>query len=851
MDTKQRTIILDTHALIHRLFHALPVLSNKAGQPTNAVYGVTNILLKILHEYDPKHIFACFDRPETTERKKIYDAYKATRAPVSDDLKSQFPIVHSLMQKFNIPILEKPGYEADDLIGSLVAQLPKNEKIMIVTGDFDTAQLVEGERVQLLILKKGISEVAVYDEKAVQERFGVGPQYVADIKALQGDASDNIIGLPGVGPKKAANVVQQLGHIENIIAHVDDIADKKIQEAVKGSSDTLRLNKELTTIATDIHVDIPKGEYRGYDSAILISFLQDLGFSSIVERLKKKNTESFQKNSMHVEKEIYEYSSNIETFQKSLNQVVRLSICMDGDHIMVFSDALYELPKTKKYAQEILALQKSLCVYDAKELLKCAEERTHTADDYPLLFDAKIAFALIHSNRYRASIADVVFEYTDIQANSDEEAQAFFLIHAAHIQKKLEENIGELNVTQVYDIEKKVIPALARMEQNGMWFDTASLEIFKKMVQKKLEALQKRIYARTGEFNISSPAQLREILFEKLKISPKGMRKTPKGEISTQEEELGKIENAHPVVKDVLEFRKLNKVLTTYTDSLISSVNPKTGRIQTHVEQIGTATGRISSLEPNLQNIPITGDLAREIRACFRAEDGYMFLGTDYSQIELRLTAHLSQDENLMTAFQAGLDIHSTTARLLFGSDEMEQRNKAKAVNFSIMYGTTASGLKDRLKISHRAAQEMIDAYFQKFPGVKKLIDELIERAKQKGYTETLFGRKRLIPEIHSTSFREVARARRMAINAPIQGLNADIIKKAIFEIDKRFIEKKWYPESARIALQVYDELIFEVKEDIIKEVEQEVRAIMEQIMVLSVPLKVNTHIGKTLADLK
>lgn len=853
---KDKIILLDTHAILHRFYHALPRLENQKGVPTQAVYGLTNLLIRVIEQYKPIQIFACLDRPEPTYRHSLYKEYKGTRPQKTEDFKEQIVLAKKILEKFNVPFFEKAGYEAEDLIGSIIEKIKDktSAQIIVLTGDLDTLQLVDDDNVVVCLLKKGFSETDTYDEKKVFERFEFSPELLPDYKALTGDQSDNIKGIPGIGEKRGIALVKRFGTIENIVKNLDFLEEERIKNNILENKEILLLNKNLATINKNLIVELTEEDYTGIDKEKILPLLKELNFRSIIQRIEKMQDISYKSANFNNNEEISEinFETNISGFEKSLFAGLKYLIFLIYDKNIYFkSDKYYKLEFNFEILEKILNSQSEKITFDLKESLKIIFNKDPFYKfDSDKIFDLKLIFPLIHSNSPYINLSKLTGFYTG-KIYKNNEAIFDFLKLGEEMLLILYKSINEMRLIEIYELEKSLTPVLARMELSGILFDTKEIEIFKKFLSLKLKKLHDEIINLAGaDFNINSPKALREILFEKLKISVKGISKTPKGEISTSESELLKIKGAHLIVDNILKYRELNKILTTYTDSLTNSVDKKTLRIHTHFEQIGTTTGRIISQNPNLQNIPVKGDLAGELRKCFKAEDDFSFVDLDYSQIELRLAAHLSGDENLSTAFLGNIDVHSLTARLLFKKDDEKSRRFAKMINFGIIYGISAQGLKERLGISREEAQKIIDDYFAKFPGLKKMRPDFIERAKTLGYTETLFGRKRIIPEINSGSFREKTAAERAAINTPIQGLNADILKKALIEIDKFLIEKKFYPDKARLILQIYDSIILEVKDNIISEVESEVKKIMENAIKLSIPIQVKTKTGKNLNEI-
>ncbi len=846
-------IILDVSAIVHRFYHALPRLEALDGTPVQALYGLANVLLRIIHEYQPRQIFACLDRPETTERERAYADYKATRPATADDLRTQLNRVGELLTAFGVPIFEQPGYEADDLIGTLVTKIrARGDEIFIVTGDLDTLQLVESG-VTVLILRKGFSEVGRYDEAAVHERYGIAPTLLPDLKALVGDQSDNIVGLPGIGEKRGAALIEQLGPIEAIIINTAAIKESKTRAIVEAHIDRLQLNKQLTTIVRDLPVTISTEPYSGLDSEHLIPFLRSLNFKSIIERLERMTgaTPAAEPAITLTIKELDQAKLRAElaTWPDLI-----VAIIQDDALYLQHGDVAYRTTPDFELIEQLLIRPGPAIIFDLKTFLRRLSARDPLFDrhhDLGQVTDLKLLFSLVHSNVPAVDLARLVNLSTTRTYSGDTDRLADFFTLAPSLTTELRAKAAELALDQVWTLERQLTPVLTRMEFVGLRLNRAALAAFKAALETRLARIEAEAHQLVGEtFNLASPVALRGILFERLKLSPKTVAKTKKGAFSTQESELEKLRDAHPLVPLILEHRELAKLRSTYTDSLTKAVDPTTERLHTSFEQLGSSTGRITSQAPNLQNIPVRGELAADLRRCFEAEPGWVFLGLDYSQIELRLAAHLSGDEAMIAAFQAGLDIHSITAKLLFRSDDEAHRRMAKTVSFGIIYGMSAAGLAERLRLSRTEAQTIINGYFARFPGLKKFCDEMIAQARARGYTETMFGRKRIIPELNSRSYRERAAAERAAINAPLQGANADLMKRVLVATDTYLIDEKLFPDQARIVLQVYDQLVLEVRAATMEPVRERVQQIMETAATLKVPLIVKVRTGKNFAEL-
>lgn len=828
-----KVFLIDSNALIYRIYHALPSLVDSQGRPVQALYGLANMLLKILREQTPDYIFALGDRPEPTIRHEIFKEYKANRPAISDDLKTQIALSKKIFSGFKIPFIEKLGYEADDLIATLKEKFSeKADEIIILTGDFDTLQLIDN-KTKILTMQKGISKTIIYDEAKVKEKFGILPSQFPDFKSLIGDASDNIVGISGIGPKTAQRLLQKYSNLEGIIlAAKEGKLESDLAKKILENKDKLLFNKSLITLRKDIALDesllVP---YQKFNPKDLISVFQEFGFRSLIQRL------GFLKESSLFDQKVYlEKKTSLEEIKPPF------FFFLDKDQIKIndFSGEVKVLAKI--FLKELLKVKGEKYVFDLKNIFKEVlkddfyfEKKINLQE----IYDLKIIFWLLNPSKGNLSLEEILSFQNPHSKNP--------LNLALRTTKNLAQKLKEFDLERIYfEFELPLTAVLARMELRGIKVDVEFLRVLKEKIKEKVDLLLKEIYNLAKEkFNPQSPAQLRYVLFEKLKLPTKGLARTNKGEISTQSEELLKIQNLHPIISKILEFRKINKILTTYTDSLLKNYDHSSGRIHTIFNQVGTSTGRIISEAPNLQNLPLEGELAYYIRKVFVPEDGYSFIRADYSQIELRLLAHLSQDENLILVFKNDLDLHSQTAKIVFGDDKEESRRKAKIINFGICYGITAKGLAQRLQLPVSEADKLIKRFFYFYPGVKKLRDNLIEFAKTYSYTQTLFGRKRFIPEINYQSYRERTFAERVAINMPIQGLAADLLKKAMIEIDDE-IYKRNLP--AFLILTIHDELVFEVKagcEDSFKII---IKEIMEKAINLTVPLKVNIYQSKSLA---
>lgn len=904
-------IIIDGNAILHRSFHALPPLTTKNGEMINAVYGFTMTLLKAIKELNPKYIVVTFDMAAPTFRHEMYEEYKGTRVHADgiEELYNQIPKLKKILDAFHIPVYEKAGYEADDLIGTIANKLSignnitENEKIetIIVTGDLDTLQLVD-ENTKVYTLKKGLSDTVVYDISQVKDRFeGLTPEQMVDYKALRGDQSDNIPGVKGIGEKSAIKLLNAFETLENLYgkleAHEDFLPQKLADKLITHKEDAL-MSKKLAAINKNVpfSFNFKKCEWQGYDKEKIFDLFQKFEFKSLLNKLPEK-IYSIKKSEEPKEEELKNYilvdskekfNNLIENLKKqkqiaidtettSENPVqcefVGMSFCWkEGEawYIPIFNfqfsisnlKEILENPEIKKSGHNIK--------YDLIALAGCGISLKG------INFDTMVASYLLNPGGRAHGLDELVFrEYgyqmTDIeeligkgrdQINMSmvpvEKAYNYSCANADYIfrlMKKLTPRLKEFNSDKVFnEIDIPLIEVLAEMEINGIKIDTAFLKQLSKSLNERIKKIETKIYKIVGEkFNISSPLQLKEILFDKLKISTKNLKKGKTG-LSTAASELEKLRGAHPVIDFIFEHRELAKLISTYVDALPKLINSKSGRLHTSFNQTITATGRLSSSNPNLQNIPIKTELGKSIRKGFIADKGYKLLSADYSQIELRIIASLAKDEKMIKAFKEGKDIHTTTAAEIFKTSlenvTPEMRRQAKAINFGIMYGMGPRGLADAADIPIEDAQNFIDEYFVLYSNIKKFIDHTLRQAHEKGYVETYFGRRRYLPELASGSPFLRSAAERMAINHPIQGTSADLIKLAMRKVRQKI---EIIPEGAKnikMLLQIHDELLFEVREDLVEEASLIIKYEMENAAKFSSPIKVDISIGNNWGEI-
>jgi len=778
---KKTLVLLDAHAIIHRAYHALPEFSSSKGEPTGGLYGISTMLIKIIKDLKPDYIAACYDLPEPTFRKEIYDDYKAGRPKADDALVSQIIRSRDIFEAFHIPVYEKSGFEADDLLGTIVEKLKSEDgiNIIIASGDMDTLQLVSDNDVVVYTLKKGISDTVIYNEKAVLERFGFKPELLPDFKGLRGDPSDNIIGITGIGEKTASILIQKFGSIENIYEQLKKdksqfekvgIKPRIINLLLDGEEEAL-FSKTLASIRRDVPVEFSLPEQtwsETFNTEKAEKLFKELEFRSLIERLKS----------------------------------VSGSGGLDGS----------------KSGDEDLSKESS-------------EELQRTA----------LALWLVDSNITNPGRDDIL-EFADTNSFSRARDLIFKELKSKGLEKIYEE------------IEIPLVPILAKMKERGILVDLEYIKRLSGDYHKKLDAIEARIWRHAGgEFNMNSPKQLGEILFDKMGLSVKGLKKTGGGARSTRVSELEKLKGVHPIINEIMEYREYQKLLSTYIDNIPGMVNSN-GRLHADFIQSGTTTGRMSSANPNLQNIPIRSEAGRAIRTAFVAEKGFKLVAFDYSQIELRIGAFLSKDKKLIEIFKKGEDVHTGVASVMFDIEpdkvNKEMRRQAKIINFGILYGMGVNALKDNLGSSREEAQSFLNNYFEKFSGLYDYLEKVKKETRQRGYTETYFGRRRYFPGIKSSIPYIKAMAERMATNAPIQGTQSDIIKIAMPKIDKWLI-KEGYEKDAYLLLQIHDELIYEIKESLVEKISPKVKEIMELVLVTEVPFVVNTSVGGNWGDME
>lgn len=760
--TRKRLVLLDSHAILHRAYHAIPDFQTSQGEPTGALYGLITMLLKSITDFSPDYIIAARDLPGPTFRDKLFEEYKGTRAEIDEPLVEQLKKAPDLLKAFGIPVYSAEGFEADDVIGTIAEKVKNDTDVIIATGDADMFQLVDGEKVQVYHLRQGINDLVLYDDERVRERYGFGPEEVIDYKGIRGDASDNIPGVPGVGEGSATKLIETFGSLEDIYTAIEkkDVekvakeagVQKRYVQLVADNKDKALFSRELATIKRDAPIDfaLPTKEWNVADHIAAID--------EVCER--------------------YEFRSIKERLHSKLNNLVAADVAQ--------------------------------------------EEPDHEVDPREVK-EVGIMLWLVNSDMASPSLQEIL-DYAQTKKFSEARTR---------IEKKLKET-GRLG--EVFDIiEKPLMPVIETMNATGVSINKKALEKLAKEYSTELGKIAGRIFNHAGhEFNISSPKQLAVVLYDELKITPAKQKKTSTGQRTTKEEELAKLADRHPIIDDVLQFRELQKLLSTYVEKILELVQ-KDGRLRAEFLQNSTVTGRMGCQNPNLQNIPIRTEYGRRIRSAFTAPKGKCLISLDYSQIELRVAAGLSGDEKLIAVFKQNGDIHTAVAANVFNvlpeHVDKEMRRRAKIINFGILYGMGANALRQNLgsTVSRDEAANYLHEYFAQYPDLNAWVERIKRDAERLGYVETVFGRRRYLPGFKSALPMLRSQAERFAVNAPIQGTQADIIKLAMVKADEMIKEKKW-EENVKLILQVHDELVYEVDDDLVEEAAKEIRDVMESV---------------------
>lgn len=876
MDNK--IVLIDGHSILNRAFYGIPDLTNASGLHTNAVYGFLNILFKIIDEENPDYLTVAFDLREKTFRHKMFDAYKGTRKPMPQELHEQVPVIQDVLKAMNIQVVTKAGYEADDVLGTIAKTCEKEGmSVSVVSGDRDLLQLASSNiKIRIPKTKRTGTEIEDYFENDVKEKYQVTPSEFIEVKALMGDTADNIPGVPGIGEKTATKLIVEYHSLDKIYDSLDSIKAGKMKTSLIENKEQAYLSLDLARIITDAPIDfsIEAAKINDFYTEEARELFTKLEFKNLLKRFSNESrqpdvTAGYKIISDFTEAEnvfgqALECSDTAMSFIGAGKALYGVSVCIDEKNIFYIKSGgfITESYLTSK-CEELFEKCESISIMDIKSSLRFfsiieREDILGKVNDIGLMayvvnpLKSSYSYDEIskeYLNIFFESEKDIVGKNTIEQlCENNEEKAAYLACSAAFTAKQtvdiLKQKLRETDSLELYNIiEKPLAVTLYHMECEGIIANKEALEEYSVKLGEQIDVLQAKIYEESGEqFNINSPKQLGEILFEKLKL-PNG-KKTKTG-YSTSADVLEKLTDEHPIIPLILEYRTLSKLKSTYADGLANYIDPHDGRIHSTFQQHVTATGRISSTEPNLQNIPIRMEIGRLIRKVFVPKENYVFIDADYSQIELRVLAHLSEDEGLISAYNEGADIHSITASKVFGVPIEEvsalQRRNAKAVNFGIVYGISSFGLSKDLNISRKEATEYIEQYFKTYPDVKKYIDGLVEFAKQNGYVKTMYNRRRPIPELSSSNFMTRSFGERVAMNSPVQGTAADIIKIAMIAVDRKLRKENF---KARLLLQVHDELLIETPED---EAEQ-VMQILEQEMVnaakLKVKLEVDIHMG-------
>ena len=870
----EKLVLIDGHSILNRAFFGIPDLTNSEGLHTNAVYGFLNILFKILEEEQPNYLTVAFDVSQPTFRHKMYAEYKGTRKPMAEELREQVPLMKEMLKAMGVTIVEKGGYEADDILGTIAKRSEaEGLEVSVVSGDRDLLQLATDHiKIRIPKTKRTGTEIEDYNTKEVLEKYQVTPIEFIDVKALMGDTSDNIPGVPGIGEKTATALIAQYGSIENCYAHVDEIKPPRASKNLKENYELAQMSKTLATI--EIHADIDYDLQSARLEQIKDLYTEEayllckrLEFKNMLGRFEvdaPKNQAEEHFKLVTEKKEAEKIFAKIKGTECAF-QIIPMEEKKDADMEAGGQMNLFAAPQTNEFLGMAVCFgEKDTYFFKAGEELTSSvlsDLLTHSEAAGYMTLDLKPQLGLLHMIEQREN-GCLIPSRVDLLGKSgydlamDEKPEGFlktvcFMAYTAFSSKKaMMEELKATGMEQLYEtIEMPLVFTLADMEHTGIAIDAVNLKEYGEKLAVRIKELETRIYQEAGEeFNINSPKQLGVILFEKLEM-PYG-KKTKTG-YSTAADVLDKLAPEYPIVADILEYRQLAKLKSTYADGLANYIK-EDGRIHTSFNQTITVTGRLSSTEPNLQNIPMRIELGRLIRKAFLPAEGYVFMDADYSQIELRVLAHMSGDEKLIEAYREAQDIHRITASQVFHIpfDEVTdlQRRNAKAVNFGIVYGISSFGLSQDLSISKKEAAEYIERYFETYPKIKTFLDGLVEDAKKNGYVTTMFGRRRPVPELSSSNFMQRSFGERVAMNAPIQGTAADIIKIAMIRVHDRLLEEHL---KSRLIITVHDELLIETAEDEIDRVKEILTEGMQQAADLKVALAIDLHTGKNWYEAK
>lgn len=875
----EKLVLIDGHSILNRAFYGVPDLTNSEGTHTNAVYGFLNIMFKILDEEHPDYLTVAFDVKAPTFRHKMYAEYKGTRKPMPGELHEQVPVIKEVLTSMGIKIIEMAGYEADDLLGTLARMGEENGlMVSVVSGDRDLLQLAT-ERIQIRIpkTKKGLTEIENYYEKDVLELYQVTPKEFIDMKALMGDTSDNIPGAPGIGEKTAASIITKYHSIENAFEHIEEITPNKAKNSLKENKELVELSKVLATINVEVPIvcDFEGARlgdmfnehsyelFKKYEFKSLLRKFENTDKTSVGDILKKITVledlnevlDFFEAAGKNQKDGIFSFD-----FIQANDGAASLMAMTEQDKItQIPVENFVTAQMLSEKIKELASVRKAAVTMDLKKNLDVLQKIC-----VPEYFDMNVAAYLMNPLKDTYNYDDIARDYLNLSIPSEKELAkgtkgdiskeirtAALNVYVSYMgYERLVDSLKREGMLRLYqDIELPLTVVLFDMEQYGMKVDKESLTEYGERLRVRILELEKSICELAGcEFNINSPKQLGEVLFEKMGM--KGGKKTKTG-YSTSAEVLEKLKDDNPIVKEILEYRQLTKLKSTYADGLAACIGSD-NRIHSRFNQTITATGRISSTEPNLQNIPIRMELGRQIRKVFVPETDYVYVDADYSQIELRILAHMSGDEKLIEAYKMSQDIHRITASQVFHIpfDEVTdlQRRNAKAVNFGIVYGISSFGLSQDLSISKKEAAEYIERYFETYPGIKTYLDGLVNFAKKNGYVTTMYGRKRPIPEIRSSNFMQRSFGERIAMNSPIQGTAADIIKLAMIRVHDELERKNL---RSKLVLQVHDELLIECHKDEVETVKQILKEEMMKASKLLVPLEIDMHVGNNWFEAK
>ncbi len=899
-----KLVLIDGNSILNRAFYGImgsKMLQSKDGTPTNAVYGFLAILFKILEDIKPEYLVVAFDLKGPTKRHEMYDGYKANRKCMPDELACQMPIIKEILRAMKIDIVEKQGYEGDDILGTLSVYGEKQGlDVTILSGDRDTFQLATDKvTIRIPRTKMGKTEVEDFNKAKVEEIYNLEPKQLIEVKGLQGDTSDNIPGVPGIGEKTALKLIQEYKNIENLYklleeGKAEDVKGKT-RERIIENKDLAFLSKELGTININAPIEENLEEFKveEWDKPKVLKLFKELNFNRYIERFNLASEDEIEPEEVVEKYEVQEIDidkakemilKTKELFYHFSTKEVNKPECIIKKEFESFS--FYNKEENKAYFVKLSedsynALKE---IFEDKAIKKYGYK---TSEDYILLkqlgilpqniiYDAEVAVYDLDPSNMKYKMQDVAYQYLDFNmeeylnglgikkqeqinlfeenADNDEYERYLNTLYCYLIQKlyeKTTEELEKLEETDLFNnIEMPLVEVLSEMQYEGIQIDKDELEEFGVTLKQNIEELTQEIYTLSGtEFNINSPKQLGEVLFEKLELPV--IKKTKTG-YSTDVDVLEKLKKEHPVIEKILEYRSLTKLNSTYVEGLKPYINPVTGRIHSYFHQTITATGRISSTEPNLQNIPTRIELGKQLRRAFKPKEGYLFIDADYSQIELRVLAHISNDEHMIEAFNNNEDIHKQAAASVFkvpiNEVTKEQRTHAKAVNFGIVYGISDFGLGEQIGVSRKKAKEYIDQYLEKYSGIKQFMSDIVEEAKEKGYVETLFKRRRYIPELKSKNFNIRQFGARAAMNTPIQGTAADIMKIAMIDVFNKLKERKL---KSKLILQIHDELLIETKEEEKEEVKNILKTSMENAIKLKVPLRADVSEAYNWYDLK